>query len=179
MTDETSQNGQNPDAAAKPAQQPQLRMNILAQYIRDMSFENIVAQKGMAGGDIKPEIAVQVALDARKRNVENQYEVICKFKVNSSNGADKSALFICELEYAGVFHIEGVAEDQIHPFLMIECPRMMFPYIRRILHDVTRDGGFPALNLDPVDFVALYRNEIARRQQAAQADKAAAEQPLN
>ncbi|MDO5657277.1 MAG: protein-export chaperone SecB [Paracoccus sp. (in: a-proteobacteria)] len=176
MSDET-QNSQN-TAAPKPAQ-PQVRMNILAQYIRDMSFENIVAQKGMTGGDIKPEIAVQVALDARKRNVENQYEVICKFKVDSSNGADKTQLFLCELEYAGVFLIEGIADDQIHPFLMIECPRMLFPYIRRILHDVTRDGGFPALNLDPVDFVALYRNEIARRQAAAQQPEKPADQPLN
>ncbi|MDO5528420.1 MAG: protein-export chaperone SecB [Paracoccus sp. (in: a-proteobacteria)] len=186
MTDETSQNGQNPAAAPQQPEQKQPaqpRMNILAQYIRDMSFENAVAQKGMASGaDVKPEIAVQVALDARKRNVENQYEVICKFKVNSTNAGDKAPLFLCELEYAGVFLVEGVPEEQLHPFLMIECPRMMFPYIRRILHDVTRDGGFPALNLDPVDFVALYRNEIARRQQeqAAQAQgEKPADQPLN
>ena len=69
-----------------------------------------------------------------------------------------------------MFHIEGVAEDQLHPFLMIECPRILFPFVRRILSDVTRDGGFPPFNLDPVDFVALYRQE-AQRRAAAQATR--------
>ena len=77
-----------------------------------------------------------------------------------------------ELEYGGVFHVEGVAEDQLHPFLLIECPRLLFPFIRRIISDVTRDGGFPPLNIDTVDFLALYRQELARR---AAADAAKAE----
>ena len=68
-----------------------------------------------------------------------------------------------------MFQIEGVPQDQLHPFLMIECPRMLFPYVRRIISDMTRDGGFPAFNMDPVDFVALYRQELARRAQTAQA----------
>ena len=158
MTDET-QNG----AAAPEA--PQLTLRILAQFIRDLSFENAVVQKGLPTGEVKPEISVQVSLDARKRPVENQYEVITKFRVNSKNGADGQALFLCEVDYGGVFHIEGVPEDQMHPFLMIECPRMLFPFVRRIISDVTRDGGFPPFNMDPVDFVALYRQELARRQQ--------------
>ena len=74
-------------------------------------------------------------------------------------------MFILELDYAGVFHVEGVPEDQLHPFLLIECPRILFPFVRRIVSDVTRDGGFPPLNLDNIDFVALYRQEIARRQE--------------
>ena len=81
----------------------------------------------------------------------------------SVNGADKQPLFLAELDYGGVFNIEGVPEDQLHPFLMIECPRMMFPFVRRIISDVTRDGGFPPFNMDPVDFVALYRSELNRR----------------
>ena len=164
MTDETA-NGAAPDAAAPQAQdsqQPQVRLNILAQFVRDLSFENIVAQKGI-GGEVTPEIQVQVSLDARKRQPDHQYEVICKYRVTSVNTADQAKLFLCELDYAGVFHIEGVPEDQIHPFLMIECPRMLFPFVRRILSDVTRDGGFPPFNMDPVDFVALYRQEAARR----------------
>jgi len=67
------------------------------------------------------------------------------------------------MDYVGVFHIENVPEDQLHPFLMIECPRMMFPFLRRIVSDVTRDGGFPPLNLENIDWVQIYRNEIARR----------------
>ncbi|PTW50544.1 MULTISPECIES: protein-export chaperone SecB [Rhodovulum] len=149
------------------AQQPQVRMQILGQYIRDMSFENILVQKG-ASGEVTPDVTVQVALDARKRPAEHQYEIITKFTVSSKNKADQSQLFLMELDYAGLFHIENVPEDQLHPFLLIECPRMLFPFVRRIVSDVTRDGGFPSLNLEPVDFVALYRQEIARRAAAVQ-----------
>ena len=164
MTDETPQAAPNATAPQPP------RMQILAQYVRDLSFENIVAQRGLSGAEVTPEVSVQVSLDARKRSTEHQYEVICKFRVGSKNTADDANLFMCELDYGGVFHVEGVPEDQLHPFLMIECPRMLFPFIRRIISDTTRDGGFPPVNLDPVDFVALYRQEIARRQQVAQAE---------
>lgn len=154
-------NGTTPQDTPKEA--PQLRMQVLGQYVRDLSFENIVAQKGIAANAVSPEIQVQVSLDGRKRAVANQYEVVTKFKVTSVNASDKAPLFLLELDYAGIFHIEGVPEEQMHPFLMIECPRMLFPYIRRIVGDITSDGGFPQLNLDTVDFVALYRQELARR----------------
>ena len=159
MADETTTNG-----AAAAA--PQVRMQILAQYIRDLSFENAVATKGAPQGDVQPEITVQVSLDARKRAGDNQYEVISKFRVTSTNKGDNTTLFLAELDYGGVFLIEGVPEEQMHAFLMIECPRILFPFVRRIISDVTRDGGFPPFNMDPVDFVALYRQEIARRVQA-------------
>ncbi len=160
MSDETT-NG----AGAASAEPAAVRMQVLTQYVRDLSFENAVAQKGLPGGEVQPEINVQVSLDARKRQTENQYEVITKFRVTSVNAADKTPLFLCELDYGGIFHIEGVPEDQLHPFLLIECPRMLFPFVRRIISDMTRDGGFPAFNMDPVDFVALYRQEILRRAQ--------------
>ncbi|MDN3712811.1 protein-export chaperone SecB [Paracoccus cavernae] len=170
MSDDTP-NG----AAAGQAQPAAVRMQILTQYVRDLSFENAVAQKGAPGGEVQPEINVQVSLDARKRQTENQYEVITKFRVTSTNAADKTPLFLCELDYGGIFHIEGVPEDQMHPFLLIECPRILFPFVRRIISDMTRDGGFPAFNMDPVDFVALYRQEIQRRAQ----NEVPANQPLS
>ena len=71
-----------------------------------------------------------------------------------------------EIEYVGVFRIEGVPEEQLHPFLLIECPRLLFPFLRRIVSDVTRDGGYPPLNLENIDFVQIYRAELARRQAA-------------
>ena len=148
------------------AQQPQVQMNILGQYIRDMSFENVMAQKG-AGGEVQPDVNVSVNLDAKKRSVENQYEVMTKLNIESKNKEGGDVLFVLELAYIGVFNIEGVPEDQLHPFLLIECPRMTFPFLRRIVSDVTRDGGFPPLNLDNIDFVAIYRNELARRQAEA------------
>lgn len=142
---------------------PQINVRILTQFVRDMSFENAVAQKGLQGGEVQPEIQVQVSLDAQKRPRENTYEVIQKYKVTSTNKSTGDTLFLLELEYGGMFLIEGVPEEQLHPYLLIECPRLLFPFVRRIVSDVTRDGGFPALNLDTVDFLGLYRQELARR----------------
>lgn len=152
---------------------PQVRMSVLAQFVRDMSFENMVAQKGITGTDVQPDIQVAVSLDARKRQVDHQFEIVTKYKVTSKNKANGDTLFLLEVDYGGVFHVEGVPEDQLHPFLLIECPRMLFPFVRRIISDVTRDGGFPPLNIDTVDFLALYRQEMQRRAQAQ------AEAPVN
>jgi len=147
------------DAAAAAAK---VTNRVLAQYVRDLSFENILAQKGVSG-DAQPEIKVQVNLDARKRGTEDQFEIITKLKIESNTKEKGDPLFVLELEYAGVFEVKGVPEDQMHPYLLIECPRITFPFLRRIVSDVTRDGGFPPLNLETIDFMALYRNEIARR----------------
>ena len=151
------------------AEAPQIRMQVLAQFIRDMSFENIVAQKGLQGAEVNPDVTVQVSLDARKRPVDHQFEIITKFRVTSKNKVNGESLFLLELEYGGIFHVEGIPEDQLHPFLLIECPRLLCPFVRRIISDVTRDGGFPALNIDTVDFLALYRKELARRAESQKA----------
>lgn len=149
---------------AEEAQQPaQPGMKILAQYIRDMSFENILSQKG-ASGEVAPDVQIQVNIDAKKRTVENQFEIVIKLKVSSVNKGTTENLFLLEIEYAGLFLVTGVPEEQLHPFLLIECPRMLFPFLRRIVSDVTRDGGFPPLNLETIDFLQLYRQELERRQ---------------
>jgi preprotein translocase subunit SecB len=157
------------DEATAPAAE-QVKMQILGQFVRDMSFENILAQKGLKA-EGRPNISVQVALDAKKRDgAENQFEIAIKLNVKSETENATDTLFILELDYAGIFHIENVPDAQMHPFLMIECPRMLFPFARRIVHDVTRDGGFPPLNLDNIDFVQLYRQDLQRRAQAQQGD---------
>ena len=160
-------------AEQKQAIQPNTK--VLVQFIRDLSFENILAQKGL-DMNTPPDIQVKVNLDAKKKKIKNQYEVLIKLSVVSSiktegsNDSENSKLFILEIEYGGIFEVTGVPEDQIHPYLMIECPRILFPYLRRIVGDVTRDGGFPPLNLEQINFLALYQKEIARRQ--AEAEKA-------
>jgi preprotein translocase subunit SecB len=154
-----------PETAAQPAP---VKMQILGQFIRDMSFENILAQKGLKI-EGRPAISVQVALDAKKRDEANQFEVATKVKVESKTESGDQTLFILELDYAGIFLIENVPDEQMHPFLMIECPRMLFPFLRRVTHDITRDGGFPPLNLDNIDFVQLYRQDMQRRAAAQQA----------
>ncbi|GFE64547.1 protein-export chaperone SecB [Litoreibacter roseus] len=153
------ENGADQQAAA-PVQP---RMQVLAQFIKDMSFENIAAQKGVGEGDSTPDIQVQVNLDAKKRSTDNQYDVSTKLEVAAKTKEAGNPIFLLELEYTGVFLVENVPEEQLHPYLMIECPRMLFPFVRRIVSDVTRDGGFPPLNLENIDFLALYRNELARR----------------
>jgi preprotein translocase subunit SecB len=159
---------ETPKAAAPAQQPPQVRMQVLAQYIRDLSFENVVMQKGTGSG-ATPEVQVQVNIDARKRAAENQYEVILKLKVTAKAKNSEDTLFLMELDYGGIFMVDGVPEEQMHPYLLIECPRMLFPFVRRIVSDVSRDGGYPPLNLETIDFVALYRNELARRLQETKA----------
>jgi len=166
-----SENGAD-TAATDASQQPALpRMSVLAQFVRDLSFENILAQKG-ATGEVQPEIQVQVSVEPRKRPVDGQFEVLLKLNVASNSKGTDTKLFLLEMEYAGMFQVENVPEDQLHPYLMIECPRMIFPFVRRIVHDVTRDGGFPAVNLETIDFLALYRQELMRRAEEAKAQKA-------
>tara|TARA_B100000941_G_C28432872_1_gene515236 strand:+ start:240 stop:728 length:489 start_codon:yes stop_codon:yes gene_type:complete len=140
------------------------KMNILAQYVRDLSFENILAQKGVAG-ELNPEIQVNVNIDAKKRTTDKQFDVIVKLRVDSKSKNTNNVLFVLELDYGGVFQIENIPDDQLHPYLLIECPRMLFPFLRRIVSDITRDGGFPPLNLENIDFLKLYRQEIDRRKQ--------------
>lgn len=141
------------------------KMNILAQYVRDLSFENILAQKGV-DGELNPEIQVNVNIDAKKRTTDKQFDVIIKLRVDSKSKNTNNILFVLELDYGGVFQIENVPDDQLHPYLLIECPRMLFPFLRRIVSDVTRDGGFPPLNLENIDFLKLYRQEVDRRKNA-------------
>jgi len=156
--------------AEETSQPAQPSVNVLAQYIRDLSFENILAQKGVSG-DVTPDIQIQVKLDARKRSVANQYETIIKLNIDSKSKDTNDQLFLLEIEYAGVFSVTGVPDEQLHPFLMIECPRMIFPFLRRVVSDLTQDGGFPALNLETIDFMQLYRSEALRRQTEAASEE--------
>ena len=156
--------------AEETSQPAQPSVNVLAQYIRDLSFENILAQKGISG-DVTPDIQIQVKLDARKRSIANQYETIIKLNIDSKSKDTNDQLFLLEIEYAGVFTVTGVPNEQLHPFLMIECPRMIFPFLRRVVSDLTQDGGFPALNLETIDFMQLYRSEALRRQTEAASEE--------
>jgi preprotein translocase subunit SecB len=88
-----------------------------------------------------------------------------KLRVDSKSKNTNNVLFVLELDYGGVFQIENIPDDQLHPYLLIECPRILFPFLRRIVSDITRDGGFPPLNLENIDFLKLYRQEIERRKQ--------------
>lgn len=164
MSDTTTNGGGATPAGNGTAGTAQpMRVQILSQFVRDMSFENALAQRRGAAVGAAPDIKVKVNLDAQKREAEHQYEVTTKFSIESRSKEDESVFFLLELEYAGLFHVEGVPKEQLHPFLLIECPRLLFPFVRRIVSDITRDGGYLPLNLDLIDFVALYRNEVMRQ----------------
>ena len=141
--------------------QPQVK--IINQFIKDLSFENIAAQKGLISEALSPEIKVSVNLEAKKRPVENQYDVIIKTNISSETKSSKEMLFILEIYYGGIFRITNIPDDQLHPYLLIECPRILFPYLRRIISDITRDGGYPPINLDQIDFLAMYKAERNKR----------------
>jgi len=147
----TGQNG-----SADPGQQP--RLQIAAQYIKDFSFENPNAPDSLVSGQSNPSINVSVDVQAKRRS-EEEYESDLKISVNASRD-DGSVVFIVELVYGGVFRLSNIPNNQIQPVILIECPRLLFPFARRILADATRDGGFPPLMLDPIDFAALYQQQM-------------------
>ena len=157
MTDETTNAGADaadPDSNVDPNQPPNL--GIVAHYIRDLSFENVAAQEG-GQPQGQPEINVGVNLDAAG-GPEDRYQV--SMKINATAKAGENVRFLVELDYIGIFHITNVKKEHVHPLLFIECPRQLLPYARRVVSDVTRDGGYPPLMLDNVDFAALYRKKL-------------------
>jgi preprotein translocase subunit SecB len=149
-----------PDAQQGGAQPP--RLTIVSQYIKDLSFENPRAPSTLEPGASRPEI--QIRVDARAQDLGSErYEVTFQLHCDARSGDDP--VFMVELTYAGLFSLSNVPQESLQPVLLIECPRLLFPFARRIVADVTRDGGFPPLMIDPIDFVTLYR----RRQEQAQA----------
>lgn len=147
---------QSPNPAAA---QPQLR--VLTQYVRDLSFENPNAPRSLMSKGDQPEIEVRVDVGVERLS-ETDFEVVLRIGVEAKTKADP--LFVIELEYAGLFQLTNLPESEIEAVLVVECPRQIFPFARRIIADVTQDGGFPPLMLDPIDFLALYQQRLAEGQ---------------
>ena len=158
MTDApvTPQGGDQP-------QPPVIR--VAGQYIKDLSFENPNAPESLRGAG-QPQIDLGVDVQARSMG-EDMYEVELIISANANR--EGTAVFMVELTYAGLFQIQNVDPQAREAFLLIECPRLIFPFARRILADATRDGGFPPLMLDPVDFTGLYQKQLAKRAAATPA----------
>jgi preprotein translocase subunit SecB len=143
-------------------QQPQL--NVLAQYIKDFSFENPHAPQSLAPREQGPNISIQVNVNARQLT-ESEFEV--SLVLEGSGVAAEMTLFKFELTYAGIFRLRNIPAQELQPLVMIECPRLIFPFARQIVGDAVRNGGFPPLFIDPIDFVALYRQRIEEMQRQA------------
>jgi preprotein translocase subunit SecB len=142
------------------AEEPGIR--ILAQFIRDLSFENPRAPDALRAGAPQPQIDMGVEMSARGRD-DGYFEV--DLKLSARAGREDGPVFHVELVYGGVFQITGVDQDNLEPVLLIECPRFLFPFARRIIADVTSEGGFPPFLLDPIDFAGVY---AARRAEGGQ-----------
>jgi preprotein translocase subunit SecB len=146
----TDQNGNGGNGAL-----PQ--MNVLAQYTKDLSFENPNAPRSLAPQEQSPNITIQVNVNATQVD-QNDYEV--SLVIEGSAGEGANLLFQFELNYAGVFRLVNIPAADLHPVIMIECPRLLFPFARQIVADAVRNGGFPPLMLEPIDFVSLYRQRL-------------------
>jgi preprotein translocase subunit SecB len=156
--------GGQDEAAAAAAQQQAPRLSILTQYIKDLSFENPRAPYGAQLGQTRPEIQIQV--DVRVAQLgEGQHEVVVDLNIDAKAGENQ--VFLVELAYGGLFQVANIPQESLQPVLLVECPRLLFPFARRIVADCTRDGGFPPLMIDPIDFLTLYRRRL--QQQAAPA----------
>jgi preprotein translocase subunit SecB len=144
--------GPQPEETAQPS------LQVIAQYVKDFSFEN----PGIGMQIQRPQIDLGVDLQARRAsNPPNHYEVTLKLRVSAVQ--EEKPIFLLELAYCGLFHITGVNEEEIQPLLLIEAPRIIFPFARRIIADAVRDGGLPPLLIEPIDFAALYRAKMAEQ----------------
>lgn len=157
-----------PDMATQPQDNAQTQgpaIRVLSQYIKDLSFEN-------PGATVQDQPNIELGIDVGatpKQGTEGVFEVTLKLKARA--GTDETALFLIEMDYAGLFQLQGFSPADMEPILLIECPRILFPFARRIIADISAEGGFPPLRIDPVDFGALYSGQ---KQRAA---AAAAQQP--
>ena len=151
----------NGGPAPAPNQPPQI--SVVAQYIKDFSFENPNAPQSLSAGTAQPQISIQINVGA-KPLANNDFEVT--LKLDGKADANNSVMFRFELEFAGVFRLQNIPQESLNAMVLIECPRLLFPFAREIIAATVRNGGFPPLLLDPVDFVALYRQRMNEMQAA-------------
>ena len=147
----------NGNGTAQTAQGQPL-LNALVQFTKDLSFENPNAPRSLGPQEKAPNINVNVNVNA-KQLAETEFEVSIVLEGSAGEGA--GTLFKFELDYAGIFRLQNIPEEQKHPIVMIECPRLLFPFARQIIAEAVRGGGFPPLYLDPIDFAALYQARMA------------------
>ncbi|MEE9272002.1 MAG: protein-export chaperone SecB [Robiginitomaculum sp.] len=151
---------EKPEEAATQKQEP--AMQILAQYIKDASFENPNAPNSLRSDQVAPQIGINIEI-GRQMMDDDTVEVVLMLTAKAER--DGKLVFLCELEYAGLFGFSNVPEEHLQPMILIECPRMLFPFARQIMAEMTQNGGYPPILLDPPDFSAMFREEMMRRAQ--------------
>ncbi|MFL6796433.1 MAG: protein-export chaperone SecB [Xanthobacteraceae bacterium] len=154
----TPGNGGPPQGGGEQ-QQAAPQLNVLGQYIKDFSFENPNAPRSLNPTQTQPAINIQINVGAQQL-AETDYEV--SLKLEGKAESEGSVLFAFDLTFAGVFRVQNVPAQTLQPLIMIECPRLLFPFAREIVATAVRNGGFPPLLLDPVDFVSLYQQRVGQ-----------------
>lgn len=152
------------NAGGEEGQQQGGELSILVQFIKDLSFESPNSPKSLQGPGENPQLNVNVNVQAAPQG-ENIYEVDLNFEAKATS--DDGVIYNIELVYAGMFRLAGIPEEYLQPVLFVDCPTLLFPFARRIVADLTQEGAFPPLLLDPVDFAGLYRQNAAQLQQQA------------
>ncbi len=147
---------QNNDEGAATGEQGEPKINIHTQYVKDLSFENPLGANAQAAVQMNPDVSVEIHTNARPLPDEG-HEVSLFIRGEAKNG--ETTLFIVELTYAALFTLENVPEDMVATALLIEGARLLFPFARNIVADATRDGGFPPLLINPIDFAQLYQEQ--------------------
>lgn len=142
-------------------------LNILAQYVKDLSFENPGAPKSLGPRDKAPEININVNVNANPLG-ETEFDVVLTLNAEAKNG--ETVVFNVELVYGGVFRVANFPQEHMLPLLFIECPRLLFPFARQIVADATRNGGFPPLLIDPIDFAQMFQQRMAEEKTKAQVE---------
>ena len=150
-----------PERARGPGTASQPQLSVLGQYVKDLSFENPNAPRSLAPTQTQPPINIQINVGVQQL-AETDYEVTLKLEGKAESSG--TVLFAFDLTFAGVFRVQNVPQETLQPLVMIECPRLLFPFAREIVATAVRNGGFPPLLLDPVDFVALYQQRAAQMQ---------------
>ncbi len=151
MSDEKAKNGNG------SASEEQAQFNVLAQFIKDLSFESPNTPESLRGPGEDPNLQVDVTVGADKVE-DDVYEVVINFEADATNKA--GAIYKLELVYGGLFRLANMPDHIRHPVLFVNCPTLLFPFLRRIVADLTREGGFPPLMLDPIDFAGLYQQNL-------------------
>ena len=159
-TETNAQNG----AQASVQQKTERQLIVHAQYIKDFSFENPNAPKVLIEDLGQPDVEINVSV-AAKLIGDEQYEVL--LNLGAKAVASETPIFLVDLIYAGLVSPQGVTKDDINPLVMIEGPRLLFPFARALISNATRDGGFMPLNIQPVDFVAVYQHNLEEQSEAA------------
>jgi preprotein translocase subunit SecB len=149
-----------------PSADTQPQLSVVAQYIKDFSFENPNAPQSLAGGGEPPQISIQINVNATPLS-DTDIEVSLSLEGKAETGGN--VMFSFELQFAGVFRLRNIPQESLNAMVLIECPRLLFPFAREIIATAVRNGGFPPLLLDPVDFVALYRQKMAQLQPGGEA----------